>query len=82
MEYRIKQEALCFGGSKCTATDVALAAGIAPGSICQVPEALSSLSPQMVYASMREIRKMIETAIDCMKVCGPFLRVQSLDLHA
>ncbi len=72
VEYRIKKEALCFGGSTCTATDIALAAGVAPASLCQNPEALSALcsqmSIQMVYVAMREIRKKIETAIDVMKV--------------
>ncbi len=69
VEYRIKQEALCFGGTQCTTTDIAMAAGVAPNDICQVPEeALSGLSPQLVYAAMREMRKMIETAIDSMKV--------------
>ena len=68
VEYRIKEKALCFGGSTCTATDIALAAGIAPASIGHVPEALSALSSKMVYASMREIRNKIEDAIDTMKV--------------
>lgn len=68
MEYRIKQEALCFGGDRCTATDVAIAAGVAPRSICTTPQALAVLSPQMVYATMRDIKKMLEVTIDSMKV--------------
>ena len=69
VEYRIKEEALCFGGDKCTATDVAIAAGVAPQDIGTAPQqALSSLSPRMVYATMREIKRKIEVAIDSMKV--------------
>jgi hypothetical protein len=64
VEYRIKQEALCFGGSTCTATDVAIAAGIAPEGIGNT---LPTLAPQMVYAATREIKKKIEAAIDSMK---------------
>lgn len=65
MEYRIKQEALCFGGDKCTATDIAIAAGIAPQGIGNT---VPALEPPMVYAAMREIKKRLEAAIDCMKV--------------
>lgn len=68
MEYRIRQEALCFGGGTTTATDIAIAAGVAPRTICTTPEALSALAPEVVYATMREIKKMLETAIDRMKV--------------
>ena len=70
MEDRLTSEALCFGGSTCTATDVAVAAGVAPLSICQVPGALDSLNPTMVYAAMALIRENIERGIDCVKVCN------------
>ena len=68
VEYRIKQEALCFGGDKCTATDIAVAAGVAPQDIGTTPQAGSALSPQLVYGAMREIRRKLEAAIDSMKV--------------
>lgn len=69
VEYRIREEALCFGGDKCTATDVAIAAGVSPTDFCTAPQAPpSSLSPATVYAAMRELRKMLEAAIDTMKV--------------
>ena len=70
VEYRICQEALCFGGQRCTTTDVALAAGVAPLDFCRTPEALSVLTPRMVYAGMRAVRKMLEKVIDSMKVCN------------
>ena len=74
VEYRIKQEALCFGGSSCTATDIAVAAGVAPQGIGTSPESVANLSPQLVYAGMREIRRLLEHVIDTMKVCM-FVRV-------
>ena len=66
--YRLTSEALCFGGQQCTTTDVAIAAGVAPRTICTTEEALASLQPAMVYATMREIRRKVETIIDSMKV--------------
>lgn len=67
--HRLISEALCFGGSTCTATDVAVAAGVAPRNICQVsPSVLDSLSPTLVYRTMALIREMIERGIDCVKV--------------
>ena len=66
--YRLTTEALCFGGQQCTTTDVAIAAGVAPRTICTTEEALASLQPAMVYATMREIRRKVEAIIDSMKV--------------
>ena len=66
--YRITEEAICFGGDICTATDVAIAAGVAPGSFCSNEERLVSLSPAKVYAVMREIKRQLEATIDSMKV--------------
>ena len=68
--YRLTSEALCFGGQQCTTTDVAIAAGVAPRTICTTEDALASLQPAMVYATMREIRRMVEAIIDSMKVSG------------
>ena len=67
--HRLTSEALCFGGHTCTLTDVAVAAGVAPHNICQVPGALDSLNPTLVYKAMCHIREMIENGIDCLKVC-------------
>ena len=66
--YRLTSEALCFGGQQCTTTDVAIAAGVAPRTICTTEDALASLQPAMVYATMREIRRKVEAVIDSMKV--------------
>ena len=67
--HKLISEALCFGGRTCTATDVAVAAGVAPGNICQVPASvLDSLNPMLVYRAMGHIREMIERGIDCVKV--------------
>lgn len=62
-------EALYTGGSTCTMTDTALAAGVAPRSMCQVPiSVIDSLNPTMVYKAMTYIRKMIESGIERVKV--------------
>ena len=68
--YKLTSKALCFGGQQCTTTDVAIAAGVAPQTICTAEGALAldSLPPAMVYATMREIRKKLENIIDSMKV--------------
>ena len=70
--YRLTSEALSFGGQQCTATDVAIASGMAPGDICASEEyraAVGRLSPSRVYVAMRRMRLMLEAAIDSMKVC-------------
>lgn len=66
--HKLISEALCFGGHTCTATDIAVAAGVAPYNICQFPGALDSLNPTLVYRAMCRIREMIENGIDCVKV--------------
>ena len=68
--YKLTSKALCFGGQQCTTTDVAIAAGVAPQTICTAEGALAlaSLQPAVVYATMREIRKKLENIIDSMKV--------------
>ena len=68
VEFRITQDALCFGGQTCTTTDVALAAGVAPLDFCTTPRAVDTLSASVVYVSMMEMRRMIEEVIDTMKV--------------
>lgn len=66
--FRFTEAALCFGGRQCTLTDVAIAAGVAPANIAKTPKALNSISPSTVYSAMREIRRLLESAIDNMKV--------------
>ena len=71
--YDIVREALAFGGSQCTATDVAIAAGVGPSSICRdasCAEALRTLDPALVYSAMTEMRRRVEEAIDTVKVSG------------
>ena len=70
MGHKLITEALCFGGDTCTATDVAVAAGVAPRSICLAQGSLDSLHPTLVYMAMSKIRTTIERAIDCVKVFG------------
>ncbi len=68
---KLETEALCFGGSHCTATDIAIASGIAPASICKSEEGrvkVGGLGAAMVYAAMREMRRKLEATIDSVKV--------------
>jgi len=68
VEYRIQQEALCFGGGTCTTTDIAVAARLSRTDFCSCPEKVASLPAAMVYGSMREIHQKLEVIIDSMKV--------------
>ena len=49
-----------------------MAAGVAPPNIGHGPDAVDSITPSVVYSSMREIRRRLETAIDSMKVINSF----------
>ncbi len=72
---RLETEALCFGGGQCTGTDVAVASGVAPMSICGGEEGrvkVGALETVVVYAAMREIHHMLEAAIDSVKVATGF----------
>ncbi|NDU99839.1 hydantoinase/oxoprolinase N-terminal domain-containing protein [Pseudoroseicyclus tamaricis] len=63
--YRISTEALVFGGSTLTATDVAVAAGKADvGDKAKV----SGLDPAMVDAAMARIGEMLEAAVERSRV--------------
>lgn len=62
--YRLLQEALSFGGDTLTATDVALASGLA--TIDSASDV--SLSADLVAASGRAIRALLEDAVDQMKL--------------
>jgi N-methylhydantoinase A/oxoprolinase/acetone carboxylase beta subunit len=62
--YRILEQARIFGGDTLTATDIAVAAGQ-----CQIGDeaAVGDISQEVIDASLDEIHKKIETAIDRMK---------------
>ena len=61
--HRLKQEALCFGGSQLTASDIAVAAGLA-----QMGQHLPDLPPEMVQRAASRIKQMVTEAVDRMKV--------------
>lgn len=62
--YRIRQEALCFGGTTLTATDAVVAAGLADiGN----REKLTGVSADLSSRVLAEIRRKIEEVIDKMK---------------
>jgi N-methylhydantoinase A/oxoprolinase/acetone carboxylase beta subunit len=62
--YRITAEALVFGGDTLTATDVAVAAGVADiGDAARV----KVLDPHLVRVTMDRIQEMTEAAVDRMK---------------
>ena len=63
--YRLTEEALCFGGNTLTATDVAVAAGLAE---IGDPALLSQLDPATVGRAAADIRERVETLIDRMKL--------------
>lgn len=69
--FRFTTEALCFGGEQCTLTDVAMAAGVAPANIGHSASAVKSITSDIVYSAMKEIRLKLENAIDSMKVTLP-----------
>jgi N-methylhydantoinase A/oxoprolinase/acetone carboxylase beta subunit len=62
--YRLNTEALVFGGSTLTTTDIAVAAGMADiGDRARVAQ----LSAPLVTRSLRHIRSLLEAAIDRVK---------------
>ena len=63
--YRLTEDALCFGGNTLTATDVAVAAGLAE---IGDPALLSQLDPATVGRAAADIRERVETLIDRMKL--------------
>jgi N-methylhydantoinase A/oxoprolinase/acetone carboxylase beta subunit len=62
--YRLQQEALVFGGSTLTATDVAVAAGNAR---IGVSSAVAGLDAALVSGALARMRSMLEDTIDRMK---------------
>jgi N-methylhydantoinase A/oxoprolinase/acetone carboxylase beta subunit len=63
--YRLTEEALVFGGSTLTGTDIAVAAGL---SQVGNPELLRGLDAPFIDAASKEIQHRVETAIDQVKV--------------
>jgi N-methylhydantoinase A/oxoprolinase/acetone carboxylase beta subunit len=62
--YRLTSEALVFGGSTMTATDVAVAAGVAQiGDL----RAVATLPPDVIRAALHTVHEKIEAAVDRMK---------------
>ncbi len=70
--YRLTDEALVFGGDTLTATDVAVAAGLAE---IGDPAAVSHLDPALVEACRSGIRRRIEDAVDRMRTSADALPV-------
>ncbi len=70
--YRITREALVFGGTTITATDIAVAAGMAN---IGDPSRVKSLDRVLVQRSMDKIKAIIEEAIDRVKVSAKDLPV-------
>ncbi len=65
--YRITSEALVFGGNTITATDVAVALGLAD---IGDREKVASLSRDVAVKALDEIKRKVEDAIDSMKLSG------------
>ncbi len=63
--YRITEEALVFGGSVCTATDIAVRLGMAD---LGDPVKVAHLSEEFAQKAMAAIVELAEDAIDAMKV--------------
>lgn len=63
--YRIATEALVFGGSTVTTTDIAVAAGA--GKIGPQPEKAFTLDAALVKAAQSKIKVMLEETLDAMK---------------
>ena len=70
--YRILSEALVFGGSQLTATDIAVAAGYAE---IGDRDRVRHLDPQLVAAAVEEIHRLAEEALDRMKTSAAAARV-------
>ncbi|QED49989.1 hydantoinase/oxoprolinase family protein [Cytobacillus dafuensis] len=66
--YQIKEKAICFGGEILTATDIAVAAGVAEidDPSCD-PTRLNSLDPSLVTKAMDKIEKMVLEACEKIK---------------
>lgn len=70
--YRIAEEALVFGGTQLTATDIAVAAGYAEIGDAQ---RVTQLDRGLVAAAVEEIHRLAEEALDRMKTSSAALPV-------
>ena len=61
--HRLTEEALCFGGSQLTASDIAVAAGLA-----QMGQTVPDLPQAMVQRATKRIKQMMAEVVDRMKV--------------
>jgi N-methylhydantoinase A/oxoprolinase/acetone carboxylase beta subunit len=65
--YEITRRALVFGGNDLTATDIAVAGGLASvGDVRKV----ASLDEELVKAALASMQRSVETAVDRMKTSG------------
>ena len=71
VEYRLKEEALIFGGKTLVATDVAVARGLLKGIGDE--SQVSHLSKDLVEKAVGVIQQSVERAVDFVKVI--FIRV-------
>lgn len=62
--FKLTEEALVFGGQTLTATDIAVAAGLAQ---IGEPKKVAHLNPKFVNAALDRIHDMIDTAVDRMR---------------
>ncbi len=63
--YRVREEAMCFGGTTLTATDIAVAAGKADIGDRRL---LADLDPRLVAAAMAKIGAMLEACVERSRV--------------
>jgi N-methylhydantoinase A/oxoprolinase/acetone carboxylase beta subunit len=70
--YRITEMALVFGGDTLTASDVAVAAGVAEMGD---PARVAHLDKQLVTTAVERIQEMVETAVDRMKTSAEAIPV-------
>lgn len=62
--FKLTEEGLVFGGQTLTATDIAVAAGLAD---IGDPQKVTHLSPKLVDAALDRMHDMIDTAVDRMR---------------
>ena len=63
--YRLREEALVFGGDTVTATDLAVASGLTEVG---EPRLVEGLNPDLVQQAVVEFQRRVETAIDRVKL--------------
>lgn len=71
--YQLKDEALVFGGKTLTATDIAVAAGLAPNVVASIgndtwQSRLAGVSRELVASAVDKMYQAVIEAVDYMKV--------------